>query len=435
MNSSQIFKSTIKDKKILLVQPGNTLHTINFTGLNFEETTEYDEVFDLLDYEKIKNTKYDYTFIHGFLARQIHTKLDINKISEYNISTNEIIIDYLGEGYSIPAELNVVVDNITTMFSYNSIKLLSPIVSGLEWEIENYKNIDFFNYPMAGPRVFCSPYNHMLHDKEKNNQIFGEELKSAKNVFGGLQWSDAPKEHKFMCLNNRKQTHRTFIVNDIVKNDLLKHGIVSSRTGTDESESYNLYYKEKSINNSITIDITHHLIEPNGDTDLEYKFGPNTQFASKTYIDVVTETAAENLMFITEKSMKPFFNLQFPLIFGPVGIVQELRNYGFDMFDDIINHDYDTLTFNQRPQSIYYSPIKNAYFFEKSKMISKELKRLLTLDIHQLYISNKDRFLHNQKVVNTICTENNSLLEDVGIYIFNKDITINREIEFNKVYI
>ena len=435
MTSSEIFKSTIKDKKILLVQPGNTLHTINFTGLNFEETTEYDEVFDLSDYEKFKNTKYDYIFIHGFLGRRIHNHLDINKISEYNISTKEIIIDYLGEGYSIPNEIHFIIDNLNIMFSYNSIKVLSPITSGLDWEIENYKNIDFFNYPMAGPRVFCSPYNFMLHDKEYNNQIFGEELASAKNIFAGLKWSDTLKEFKFMCLNNRKQAHRTFIVSDIVENDLIEHGIVSSREGTNESESYNLYYKDRPFNNQETVNVTHYFIEPSGDVTLDAKFGPNTQFSSKSYIDVVTETSAENLMFVTEKSMKPFFNLQFPLIFGPVGIVQELRNYGFDMFDDIINHDYDKLSFDIKPTSVWYSPIKNAYLFEKSKMICKELKRLLTLDIHQLYIDNKERFLHNQRLVNEICIDNNNLLKDVGIYIFNKNITIEQETEFNKVYI
>ena len=140
-------------------------------------------------------------------------------------------------------------------------------------------------------------------------------------------------------------------------------------------------------------------------------------------------------MFITEKSMKPFFNLQFPLIFGPVGIVEQLRNYGFDMFDDIINHDYDELPFDIHPTSDKYSSVKNAYLFEKSKVIFNELKRLCNLDLHKIYTQHKNRFIKNQELVNKICIDDNNLLEDVGIYIFNKDIIIKRETEFNKVYL
>lgn len=433
MTYQDILESTISNKKILLIQPGNTLHTTAFTGLNFQDTTKYDEVFNLADYEKIKNTKYDYIFIHGFLGRRIHTILDIHKISEYNISTDELIIDYLGEGYSIPNDIDDLHNNLNIMFSYNKIKLLSPIPSGLENEIENFKNIEFFRYPMAGPRVFCSPYNFMLHDGYKDRHI---ELNSALNVYGGLSWNDEPKEFSFMCLNNREQPHRNFIVHHLLDKEITNLGIISQRFGDGGLKEYNILdNNSKGFVYPQKIYVKYNQIIPSQDLDVNNKFGPNISIATKTYIDVITETSFTNEMFITEKSMKPFYNLQFPIIFGPIGIIQKLREYGFDMFDDIINHSYDTLDFNTSVKSTNYTPHLNYFLFNKADLISEEVKRLCNLDLHSIYLQNKNRFLKNQELVNNICTDDNNLLYDLGKWLFGDSIEIKRQIEFKKIYL
>ena len=259
MKYNEIFKSYITNKKILLVEPGNTLHTISFTGLNFEETTKYDRATSLSDFEKIKNKEYDYIFIHGFLARRIHNEVDINIIKNLNISTDKLVVDYLGEGYSIPSDIVDLLKNIKTMFQINQIHFLTPIVSGLETEEEKYTEVKFFKYPIAGPKVFCSPYNFMLHDANYNNKLFGDELTSAKNVYSGLTWNDSVKEYKFMCLNNRKAIHRSFIVNDIIENGLHKYGIVSSRSGDDIYEKYNLLYQDRVFDSDINIQVKNYL--------------------------------------------------------------------------------------------------------------------------------------------------------------------------------
>jgi hypothetical protein len=46
-------------------------------------------------------------------------------------------------------------------------------------------------------------------------------------------------------------------------------------------------------------------------------------------------------IFITEKSYKAFAWHQFPLWYAVPGLVSKLRDVGFDLFDDIINHSYD----------------------------------------------------------------------------------------------
>jgi len=48
-------------------------------------------------------------------------------------------------------------------------------------------------------------------------------------------------------------------------------------------------------------------------------------------------------IFISEKSLKPFAYRQIPIWFAVPGTVQEVRDLGFDVFDDVIDHSYDTI--------------------------------------------------------------------------------------------
>jgi len=57
---------------------------------------------------------------------------------------------------------------------------------------------------------------------------------------------------------------------------------------------------------------------------------------------IVAETSVE-LSIVSEKTYKVFNAGQIPILCGPTGAIQHLRNLGFDVFDDIINHDYDTI--------------------------------------------------------------------------------------------
>jgi hypothetical protein len=60
-----------------------------------------------------------------------------------------------------------------------------------------------------------------------------------------------------------------------------------------------------------------------------------------SYIHLVTETTVVSKIFITEKVWKPIASMQLFLVFGNPGTVEFLRSLGVDVFDDIINHDYD----------------------------------------------------------------------------------------------
>lgn len=65
---------------------------------------------------------------------------------------------------------------------------------------------------------------------------------------------------------------------------------------------------------------------------------------STTQINIVTETVYTGPSgIITEKSLFAFAAGQIPLVIGHRGIVQQCRELGFDMFDDIVDTSYDQL--------------------------------------------------------------------------------------------
>ncbi len=69
----------------------------------------------------------------------------------------------------------------------------------------------------------------------------------------------------------------------------------------------------------------------------------------KCMVNVITETSSHTdddswrEIFLTEKTFKSFAYRQLPIWFAVPGTVQVVRDLGFDVFDDIINHSYDSI--------------------------------------------------------------------------------------------
>jgi hypothetical protein len=82
---------------------------------------------------------------------------------------------------------------------------------------------------------------------------------------------------------------------------------------------------------------------------------------------------------LTEKAWKPFKTHQLPLYIGLPGYVDVIRNLGFDVFDDFINHNYD----------------KEQNHVERIKIVVEELNKLTQLDMLEFYNQNRKRFVKN----------------------------------------
>jgi len=61
-------------------------------------------------------------------------------------------------------------------------------------------------------------------------------------------------------------------------------------------------------------------------------------------VNIVTETLYnESHGIISEKTLDAFVAMQLPIFVSYKGMVNDLRNYGFDVYDDVIDHSYDTM--------------------------------------------------------------------------------------------
>jgi hypothetical protein len=210
----------------------------------------------------------------------------------------------------------------------------------------------------------------------------------------------------YSCLNNRPREHRLAAITYLDYLNILNLGIVSAndKNYEDVNSPYNFKTILDSVlskfqkNYSIVLQNQQLLTEKKlpliADVkDLANKCLPHDlspTVYSNTLINLVTETFyfdswnSFSEMFITEKTWKVFTAKQIPIIIGPRGIVQKLKNYGFDMFEDIIDHSYD----NEPDSTRLFSAINSL----KNTMESYDVESLSKLT-KQRRISNLNKML------------------------------------------
>jgi hypothetical protein len=110
-----------------------------------------------------------------------------------------------------------------------------------------------------------------------------------------------------------------------------------------------------------------------------------SHYYQDSFVEIVSETTfCSPAYLVTEKTLNSIYGCNFPIILSGVGHVQHLRDMGFDMFDDIIDHSYDTMT---DPFDRIFNAIDNN-------------KRLITDPeyVKQQWLQSKPRFIKNIEV-------------------------------------
>jgi hypothetical protein len=128
----------------------------------------------------------------------------------------------------------------------------------------------------------------------------------------------------FMCLNGRIRPHRSLVYS---------------------------YLRDKP-NSVVTIfDQTNYELPLYKDYDFDNanNFVKLSNLYQKCPVNIIVETMYyEPRGIISEKTLDAFAGLQLPIIIGHKSVVADARRYGFDMFDDIIDHSYDTASNENR---------------------------------------------------------------------------------------
>ena len=115
------------------------------------------------------------------------------------------------------------------------------------------------------------------------------------------------------------------------------------------------------------------------------------------YINIITETYFDSPeIHITEKSFRSFYFMQLPIFIATYKHVLHLRKrFGFDMFDDLIDHSYDL----------------EKDHLKRMKMVLEEIKRLNDNKdlVIEFYKNNKDRFEKNLNLFQNIYKQDQTI--------------------------
>jgi len=149
----------------------------------------------------------------------------------------------------------------------------------------------------------------------------------------------------FLCLNRSVRQHRIECVAWLYNNNLLSQGLVSCKHPNTYQESTitDISAWKSQQGEFLPYKVDGDLFETGGSIQVgEINAGKDAHF------QIVTETffydASErflNDLFVTEKTYKTFFTGHPFVVIGDPGTIAHVRNKGFDVFDDVINHEYD----------------------------------------------------------------------------------------------
>ena len=109
-----------------------------------------------------------------------------------------------------------------------------------------------------------------------------------------------------------------------------------------------------------------------------------------SYVNLTTESVfdeREDIIHITEKSFKPFYYYQFPLIMASENHIKKMKElYNLDFFEDIIDYSYDNIVDDEQRLKTYFNEILRI----------NNNKKLFV----DFYNNNQDRFEQNkQKII------------------------------------
>jgi hypothetical protein len=260
-----------------------------------------------------------------------------------------------------------------------------------------------------------SKLNELKHKHELDINVYPIKFipNSSNLTLSRIQsvFNENKKGKFFLCHNKSPKPHRYAILVLLKNQNILEDvnwSLVSGFKFKDELFFCHLFTKEDTQKYNEEIEFFTSIDVKKSEYELQEKwFNPNSteinveglphwmripekpETFENSYVNIVTESSfidSESVVHITEKSFRPFYFYQLPIFVSSHNHVKYLKEiYGFDMFEDVINHSYDDVVDDRNR------------LFE----IMKEIKRLdeNKEKIKEFYKKNYDRFEKNKNII------------------------------------
>ena len=256
--------------------------------------------------------------------------------------------------------------------------------------------------------IILSGAYHQLGDDIRYS--YSPDIACRPEVTSGISFDILPNYH-FVSLARIAKHHRIVATIEILDRGLESFGNLSLGSGYYHSPSENdllKYVPQRYIGKfPMYIDgvvATHqHMLQYDSSDDKIITAFVN--FVMETGFERSVSPYTWNVPFFTEKSIKPFAWGQLPIFVSHANWLQKIRDFGFDLFDDIIDHGYDTepdpltrikLCVDQLEKICRWS-LEDCRKFKQDNMPRFENNRLildeLLLNFHNITIDNLQKTL------------------------------------------
>ena len=161
----------------------------------------------------------------------------------------------------------------------------------------------------------------------------------------------------FLALNNSASIPRTFLLSYLYAQKLDKYGIITAGNVFENYKklnsitdicSWDFRLSKRQINlytSGLKLIKTKRRIPVVQTTDTISNFQKLKNKFSKTYISLVTESViTDEFVCPTEKYFYSVIGCNFPLIYSTKNFIKTVKGLGFDVFEDIVDHSYDTIS-------------------------------------------------------------------------------------------
>ena len=309
---------------------------------------------------------------------------DLEGILSFSHNDTKILIDIISESGNLDNFIDIFLD-LTN--KYNDVNFYLLVDS--EFNIKVGDNVKILQSYKLSFLPFFENYCVNKHDSQF--------ILDDTNIYD--------KKNGFLSLNGSMRTQRIILLKELIKSGYItSDGIV---TNSDNNISFLFYGNNKFDKDSYGLFIDNMLANCEIDNDDFYlledisdnlpiiargESGERPDLLLREYysniLNLVTDNAvgfddSDNFKYgtitLTEKAWKPFKTHQLPLYIGLPGYVGVIRNLGFDVYDDFIDHSYD----------------KEMNHIERIKMVVDELNRITKLDMLKFYNTNRKRFVKN----------------------------------------
>jgi hypothetical protein len=259
----------------------------------------------------------------------------------------------------------------------------------------------------------CNPYDHTLimdhvlqHDDELKGynilrypSFLGKQVQLFINENIIPNWSKRKQCFNFMI--NKPRFHREFLLVLIEHFKLTNYNYTlcwkKPAISTLSLSNLTEKYKQLILDTPVTIDTKNFLLGQENllDRGLQYKHIQNSKNYQKflqkevfepSCISVITEPAFfEKETIITEKTIMSIYSGTLPIWVGGWRCADIMRNYGFDVFDDIIDHSYQNME----------DPFDRCYYaIERNIDLLRDFERA-----NNFVQNNRVRFEHNLQLL------------------------------------